>query len=198
MTQLTSEARPLDAPAGDCSVLALSGNPRAGSRTLGAAVAAAELIAGLIGTTRPVRAVDLSDHAGQVFAADRPDVDAALAVLAASTVAVIATPVYKASYTGLLKSFLDLYGSDALAGVAAVPLVVSAAAGHALVGDVHLRALLVELGAVVPARAITLVEAQLADVGPALETWRRRAAPAILRAIGIPAGAPQSVVGSIR
>ena len=85
--------------------------------------------------------------------------------------ATTATPVYKASYTGLLKAFLDLYGPGGLAGVVAVPVVVSGNPAHALVGEVHLRPLLVELGAVVPTRALTVVESQLTDLDPVIERW---------------------------
>ena len=53
----------------------------------------------------------------------------------------------------------------------AVPVVVSGNPAHALVGEVHLRPLLVELGAVVPTRALTLVESQLADPDPVIERW---------------------------
>jgi FMN reductase len=96
---------------------------------------------------------------------------------------VIATPVYKASYTGLLKSFLDLYGAGGLAGVVAVPLVVSASPAHSFAGEVHLRPLLVELGAVVPTPSLALVEAQLPDVEPAIDAWLDDAGPALLAAI---------------
>lgn len=95
---------------------------------------------------------------------------------------VVATPVYKASFTGLLKSFLDLYGPDGLDGVTAVPLVVSAAPAHALVGEVHLRPVLVELGATVPTRALSVLDADLADLAPAVERWWQRAERPLRRA----------------
>ena len=140
------------------TVVVVAGNPREGSRTLAAARAAALAVAAHVGGT-VTTTVDLVTVAGELFAGQRPQVDAALGALADSDVAVIATPVYKASYTGLLKSFLDLYGPDGLAGVVVVPLVVSGNPAHALVGEVHLRPLLVELGAVVPTRALTVTEA---------------------------------------
>ncbi len=96
----------------------------------------------------------------------------------------VATPVYKAAYTGLLKSFLDLYGNDGLAGVVAVPLVVSGNPGHALAGEVHLRPVLVELGAVVPARSLTVTEGQLADLDGVIEAWLDRSGEALRRAAG--------------
>jgi FMN reductase len=134
--------------------------------------------------TVPFATVDLADLAPQLFAASRPDVDEALRLVATADVLLVATPVYKASYTGLLKSFLDSYGPDGLAGVAAVPVVVSGNPAHALVGEVHLRPLLVELGATVPARSFTVTEADLADLDPAVDRWIERAAEPLRRSLG--------------
>ena len=60
---------------------------------------------------------------------------------------VVASPTYKATYTGLLKSFLDRYGNNALAATTCVPLMTGAAPIHALAPEAYLRPLLVELGA---------------------------------------------------
>jgi len=152
------------------SVVALVGNPRPGSRTL----TAAEHVASRLGTE--VTTIDLATIGHELFTADRTQLDPALRTVAAARRLVVATPVYKASYTGLLKAFLDLYGPDGLAGVVAVPLVISGNPAHALVGEVHLRPLLVELGATVPTRSLTVTEADLADLDPAIDRWLERAA----------------------
>ena len=163
------------------TVVVVSGNPRPGSRTLGAAEAAARRIATVLGFD-DVATIDLATFAAEILAPEHPAADAAKERLAGATVAVIATPVYKASYTGLLKSFLDLYGNSGLAGVVAVPLVVSGSPAHALAGEVHLRPVLVELGAVVPARSLTVTEAQLADLDPVIDAWLERAGEPLRRA----------------
>lgn len=195
------------------TVVALVGNPRAGSRTRTAAEQVAdrvaERLAGLPaaapdaagpGGAAPARGVagrptvavvDLADLATELFVAVRPAVEAASATVASARVLVVATPVYKASYTGLLKSFLDLYGPDALAGVVAVPLVVSGSPAHALVGEVHLRPLLVELGATVPTRSLTLTEADLASpeaFATTVDRWLAGAAPSLRRAVALDDG----------
>jgi len=151
------------------SVVALVGNPRPGSRTL----AAAQHVAARLGSD--VTSVDLATIGHELFTADRTLLDPALRTVAGARLLVVATPVYKASYTGLLKSFLDLYGPDGLAGVVAVPLVISGNPAHALVGEVHLRPLLVELGATVPTRALAVTEADLADLDPVIDRWLERA-----------------------
>jgi len=177
------------------TVLAVSGNPRPGSRTLGAAETLARRVAahlaGPAAATSPqdpgaVATIDLATLAGEVLAPEHPAADAALARLAAARVAVVATPVYKASYTGLLKAFLDLYGPGGLAGVVVVPLVVSGNPAHALAGEVHLRPVLVELGAVVPTRTLAVTEPQLADLGPVVDAWLLGAGDALRRAVGTP------------
>ena len=81
----------------------------------------------------------------------------------------MATPVYKGSYSGLLKAFLDPCSTAHCAGRAAVPLTVMAQPHHALAGDVHLRPLLVELGAGVPTAGVVVTESEL-GAGP-VDRW---------------------------
>ncbi|MDX2162642.1 MAG: NADPH-dependent FMN reductase [bacterium] len=60
---------------------------------------------------------------------------------------ILATPVYKASYTGVLKLFLDVLPANALQGKAALPLVSGAAPTHMLVLDYALKPVVAALGA---------------------------------------------------
>ncbi|MCP2266804.1 NADPH-dependent FMN reductase [Promicromonospora thailandica] len=163
-------------------LVVVSGNPRAGSRTLGVAEAVARRLAPALGLPGDAgETVDLASLAPEVLTGSAA-VTAARDRVAGARVVVVATPVYKASYTGLLKAFLDGYGPDALADVVVVPVVVSAGPAHALAGEVHLRPVLVELGAVVPARTFAVTEAQLADLGPVLDAWVDRWSATVARA----------------
>lgn len=171
-------------------IVVLSGNPRPGSRTAATGRAAADAVARALDGVRPsapdIELVELADLAGEVLAPEHARADRVLADLARADVVVVATPVYKASYTGLLKAFLDLYRAGDLRDVVAVPLVVSGNPAHALAGEVHLRPLLVELGAVVPTRALAVTEADLADpaaLDAVLERWLADAAPALRSAV---------------
>lgn len=157
------------------ALVVVSGNPRPGSRTLGVAQAVARRLAPALGLPDegPGEPVDLALLAPGVLMSS-PAVTAARQRVAAARVVVVATPVYKASYTGLLKAFLDGYGPDALADVVAVPVVVSASPAHALVGELHLRPVLVELGASVPTRTVTVTEDQLHDLDGVLDAWAAR------------------------
>ena len=60
---------------------------------------------------------------------------------------VIATPVYKAAYSGLLKTFLDLLGQTALKGKLVLPLATGGSPHHMLALDYALRPVLQSLGA---------------------------------------------------
>lgn len=151
---------------GAAHVVAVSGNPRAGSRTAAFARAAADAVADALEGEATVELLDL--------AAPGLDPDAARATLAASTVAIVASPTYKATYTGLLKSLLDGYGPNALDGVVAVPLMVFAGAQHALAADLHLRPLLLELGATTPTAAIAAPDAEIAEPEELLDAWLAR------------------------
>ena len=81
--------------------------------------------------------------------ADYSDADIADAVraVAEADAIVIATPIYKASYTGLLKAFLDLLPQDGLAGKLVLPLATGGGHAHTLALDYALRPVLHALGA---------------------------------------------------
>ncbi|WP_377273819.1 NADPH-dependent FMN reductase [Peterkaempfera sp. SMS 1(5)a] len=60
---------------------------------------------------------------------------------------VIGTPVYKAAYSGLLKSLLDLLPQYALRGKAVLPLATGGSSAHVLAVDYALRPVLTSMGA---------------------------------------------------
>lgn len=60
---------------------------------------------------------------------------------------VIGTPIYKAAYSGLLKSLLDLLPQHALAGKTVLPLATGGSAAHVLALDYALRPVLSSMGA---------------------------------------------------
>ena len=60
---------------------------------------------------------------------------------------IIATPIYKASYTGLLKTFLDLLPQKALTNKIVFPIATGGTIAHLLAIDFTLKPLLAELGA---------------------------------------------------
>ena len=88
----------------------------------------------------PARALLLADYDDAAIARAVRDVADADAI-------VIATPIYKASYTGLLKAFLDLLPQDGLAGKLVLPLATGGGHAHTLALDYALRPVLHALGA---------------------------------------------------
>ena len=170
-----------DPPVWPQSVVTVVGNPKPGSRTAAAAASVAELLASELGTPYRIdELVDLVTFAPAIFQgeaaaeADRVALDNAIDLAASASVLVLATPVYKGSYTGLLKSFLDVLPHQALAGSVVVPVTISAAPSHKLLADIHLRPVLAELGASVPTPPVALEEKDLEDLQLAVSAWVRK------------------------
>jgi FMN reductase len=155
-------------------IAVVTGNPKPASRTHGVALA----VANALGAVPDVIA-DLAEYAPRLFDWADADLSALTASVAAADVAIFASPTYKAAYTGLLKAFLDRYGSNGLAGVVAVPVMTGGSAGHSLAVEVHLRPVLVELGATVPSRGLYVTEPELADLDAAVAKWGSAAIPLI-------------------
>ena len=158
------------------------GNPRPQSRTLAAARAVGLAAASAVGLEisdgpRGVVEVDLATLGPRLFDWSAVDVKDAVDRIAHTSLLVVASPTYKATYTGLLKSFLDWYGTDGLAGVTTVPLMVGAGPSHALAVEVHLRPVLVEIGATVPTRGLYVTEDRLDDLPSVIEEWLVDARP---------------------
>ena len=60
---------------------------------------------------------------------------------------IIATPIYKASFAGILKTFLDLLPQDGLAGKLVLPVATGGSQSHMLALDYALRPVLTALSA---------------------------------------------------
>src|ERR1700689_723933 len=172
------------------TIAVVTGNPKPKSRTHAVAGAVADAISAALlpsASTSPQPGsrldIDLADYAPRLFDWTDEELGRLTASVASSGVAVFASPTYKASYTGLLKAFLDRYGSNGLAGVVAVPVMTGGWAGHLLAVEVHLRPVLVELAATVPARGLYVTEPELADLDTAVAKWSEAALPLIKTSI---------------
>ena len=179
-----SDAPPRTAP----RVTVVVGNPRLGSRTLGVAEEVARRAAAAAGLEgRPGlewATIDLAEVGPELFDWSSETVKAHAATLAGSTLAVIASPTFKATYTGLLKLFLERFGPTGLSGVTAVPVMVGGAANHALSVEVHLRPLLVEIGASAPTRGLYVLDNQLDELSSLLDEWLVEAGPVLTASVG--------------
>jgi FMN reductase len=86
----------------------------------------------------PAQALLRADHRDPAIA------DAIARVRDADAV-IIGTPVYKASFSGVLKAFLDLLPQDGLAGKLVLPLATGGSQSHMLALDYALRPVLASL-----------------------------------------------------
>jgi FMN reductase len=160
------------------------GNPKRRSRTLTVAEAVARAAAGAAGLAGAERTtVDLADLGPQLFDWSSVDVRTAVDTIRSSTLAVVASPTYKASYTGLLKSFLDWFTTTDLDGVTVVPVMVGAGLQHALAVEVQLRPVLVELGATLPTRGLYITEDQFDALDDVVGSWLLEGAPRLRAAV---------------
>ncbi|MBT2414793.1 NADPH-dependent FMN reductase [Streptomyces sp. ISL-12] len=128
------------------TVLSVSGSPSAASRT-------ARLLRHLDGRLRAqghdVIPLDVRTlPAEALLHADfgHPAITEATALFEQADGVVIGTPVYKAAYSGLLKSLLDLLPQYALTGKTVLPLATGGTTAHVLAIDYALRPVLNSMG----------------------------------------------------
>lgn len=130
------------------SILLIAGSPSQPSRSsaLLNAVAARLQAQGL--STEPVLQLNRLDPAALLHARfDHPEIRAVTDRVARADAVVVATPVYKAAYSGLLKVFLDVLPQTALKGKLVLPLATGGSPHHMLALDYALRPVLQSLGA---------------------------------------------------
>jgi FMN reductase len=170
----------------------LIGNPKAESRTHRVALEATRaVIAATGGDAAEVRhqVVDLSGLACRLLLPQASAaIEDAVESVTSADVLVVASPVFKGSYTGLLKVFLDRLSYRALNSVVALPVLVMKHPEHALAVEVHLRPLLVELGAAVPTPGLAVFESELSRLDHVLASWARRVAGSLPGAATVTAG----------
>jgi FMN reductase len=120
-------------------------------------------------------------------------VDLALASTTAARIVVASTPVYRASYSGLLKIFFDLLAPDSLSRAVAVPIATGGAPGHQLMLDYALRPLFGSLGAIVVPTGIYGTDAQFTLACEPLPALLERVDRAVVEALTIAGAASPSL-----
>jgi len=130
------------------------GNPKPASRTRRVAELLVQKL--LEPDTYRCEVIDLADHTDEILVWPSEKMARLNESVAASDLVIVASPTYKATYTGLLKAFLDRYPANGLAGVTAIPVHTGADFSHAMGPSYTLAPLLTELGAAVPGRGFYL------------------------------------------
>jgi FMN reductase len=172
------------------SVVAISGSPSADSRT---ARVVHHVLHRLTVGGQGADHIAVRDLPAQELlrgSVGHPALGQALEAVARAEGVVVATPVYKASYSGLVKVFLDLLPQAGLAGKTVLPLVTGGSLAHMLAMDYALRPVLSALGArhVVPGAflvdsAIERLGADACRVDPAAELRLLEAVDGFTRAL---------------
>ncbi len=129
------------------SVLLIAGSPSERSRTAALLSAAGQKLAFRGAQVDTLRVRDLNPQALLLADFGHPSIIQATARVAAADIVVVATPVYKAAYSGVLKVFLDLLPQNALKGKTVLPLATGGSPHHMLALDYALRPVLQSLGA---------------------------------------------------
>jgi FMN reductase len=88
--------------------------------------------------------------------------------VACASALVVATPIYKASYSGALKALLDIIPPGALAGKTVLPLATAGTLAHFLALDFALRPVLSFLGARDTLANVFLLETNFRDIATGL------------------------------
>jgi FMN reductase len=161
------------------TILLLAGSPSLSSRSTHLLQHAGEKLALLGHACSRLHVLDMPPQALLHAEFNNADIKLAKAQLAAADAVVIATPVYKAAYSGVLKAFLDLLPQDGLAGKLVLPLATGGSQSHMLALDYALRPVLSSLAAKHILPSIYATEAQVnwsAETGLALD-------PAIARRV---------------
>ena len=144
------------------AVLLIAGSPSERSRSAALLEEAGRRLArrGVLVERLQIR--NLSAQALLLADLGHASVISALRSVANAEVLVIATPVYKAAYSGVLKVFLDLLPQTALQGKTVLPLATGGSANHMLALDYALRPVLQSLAARHILSGIYATDAQVA------------------------------------
>jgi FMN reductase len=115
-------------------------------------------------------------------------VDDAVAAALSAGVLVLATPVYRATYNGALKAFLDRFPTDALARTAVVLVATAASPAHYLALDTSGRAVVASLGGWTVPTVVYATGADFTTDGPG---------PAVLENLSVALGQARSLAAAL-
>lgn len=147
------------------------GNPKPASRTLDAATRLAEALGG----GPPDHVIDVVTLGPGLLGWGDEAVAEAVRTVAESSLVVFGSPTFKATYSGLLKLFLDQFaGGTGLRGVVSVPMMLGAGPAHAMAPDLLLKAVLSELGGTCALPGLYVLDTEYATgekIGEYAERW---------------------------
>ncbi|MFZ4660723.1 MAG: NAD(P)H-dependent oxidoreductase [Caldilineaceae bacterium] len=149
-------------PTQPLQAIALSGSPSPNSRSR---ILLEHTLATLAAHGVVTHLLDLSELPADALLGRRRDdaIDAAIQQATGSNILILGTPVYRATYTGQLKAFLDLFPQAALRGRVVGLLATGATPLHGLAIDHGLRPLVASLSGLSTADGLYVTDAQFPD-----------------------------------
>ncbi len=128
-------------------VVVITGSPSRNSRLFGIVDYAIQALEQKGFEVTSVHATDLPAEDLLFARFDSPAIQQAVQEISTADAVIVASPVYKASYTGLLKALLDLLPQKGLTGKPVLPLFIGGTIAHFLSIDYALKPVLSSLGA---------------------------------------------------
>jgi FMN reductase len=165
------------------------GNPKPASRTRQVAERIGELVGSSLSSDGHevfLDTIEVCELGPDLLGWGSASARAAVERMIQADVLIVASPVYKGTYTGLLKLLFDQVAAGALATTVAVPVMVGGAAAHALAVEAHLRPLLIEVGAACPTAGVFVLESELEDLDSRLAAWCEVGLTRILALVAAP------------
>ncbi|WP_424136411.1 NADPH-dependent FMN reductase [Roseomonas chloroacetimidivorans] len=158
-------SRPIEGP----RLVALSGSPAPQSRTASLADHVLAALEAEASGAVHIRLGELDPAALLRADITEPGIARAVAAVEQAEGVIIATPIYKAAYSGLTKVFLDLLPQFGLAGKAVLPLATGGSPAHVLALDYGLRPVLHSMGARYVVQGVFVSASQMSMVDDRLE-----------------------------
>jgi FMN reductase len=142
-------------------VITIAGSPSSSSRSAAVLEYARQVIARHGIRTRALNIRDLPPEDLIYGRVDSPAILEWVTLLNQARVVIIATPVYKAAYSGVLKAFLDLLPQQVLAGKLVLPIATGGSPAHMLAIDYALRPVIAALGAQHILQGVYIIDSQI-------------------------------------
>jgi FMN reductase len=142
-------------------ILLISGSPSTPSRSGALLEYAAERLSAEGFTTERISVRDYPAEDLILGKFDSPAFEVTKRLVAEARGLIVATPVYKAAYTGALKTLLDILPSQALRNKTVLPIATGGSAVHLLVLDYALKPVLGALGASDILQGVYVTDSQL-------------------------------------
>lgn len=143
------------------NIILISGSPSASSRSTAILEYGQRLLAEEKLESKIVSVRDFPPEDLVLGRYDSPAFDELKKLIAEADGIIVSTPVYKASYSGALKTLLDILPQAALRGKTVLPIATGGSAAHLLAIDFALKPVLSVLGATDLLQGVYIVDGQV-------------------------------------